>query len=84
MSLDPLQRVNFRAALRDEVATLRAISAALRGPIAPTLQKELIDVRERCLAEIRHLPVQLCPAAPTGAPSRAAARVAALASRRRG
>jgi len=45
----------FRRAIADEMATIRAINAALRGPIAPEDADILVSVRRNAVQVMRDL-----------------------------
>jgi hypothetical protein len=72
------QRAEFRRALRDELATIRAINIAIRDVGTDAAHDALREVRSQCLVEIRQLLQSLHPLAAPRARARAAARIAEL------
>jgi hypothetical protein len=50
-----IDRAEFRRAIADEVATLRAVNTALRGPLTPEDAATFANARAYALHELRHL-----------------------------
>ena len=48
-----IDRAEFRRAIADEVATLRAVNTALRGPLTPQDAAHLTTVRVEAIAILR-------------------------------
>jgi hypothetical protein len=60
--MTPAQRAEHRAALKDELATIRAINGAMLAPaLPPAEQQKLIAARADALTVVRGLLTQLHP-----------------------
>lgn len=54
MKMNPEVRAEFRRAIADEVATLRAVNTALRGPLTPADAAHLHAVRAEAVSILRN------------------------------
>ena len=74
MSLNKEQMTEHRRALHDELAVLRTVTHALRGPVASNLAVELHQVRADALARIGLLLRAMYPGSSATARAARAAR----------